>query len=290
MIQFLQNIGIEFAQISLCGLGVLLLVRATRAFDLGYAGAIALAPYLATSLNLSSRCPPFVAGTVAIAFVALLGVSLDVAIYSRLRARGRASSSILLASLGMYIVVQNCISLLWGDAVLALMKPPPGPGNAFALIASGWQRTAVSMMTAISTYILATLAIRRTKAGLYWRAIAADVDLASACGILGSAVIRRITGASYAIAGLTGLLVAWDINAVPTMGLTTIMSGVVAALLGNLALEGVIVGAAVLTLVRQLAALELGIVWSDPATFAILCLALLLGRQKARRFALSAIL
>ena len=270
----LPNIATEWARCSLAAIGFLLIFRLNRTFDLAYAGVIALAPYLFSLLldTYSAGIFPSVVATILLCSAS--GIAIEIIIYRPLRSFTSGTFAVLLASLGVYVVIQNAISMTWGDAVRVLL-----PRSTVGLIWGMNTATGTTVLVACLLFPLAALTLRRTHVGLLWRAMADNATLATTTGLPIKALTILFAGAAYAIGAFTGLLTAWDLNAVPFMGLSPLMLGVVAVIIGRQQIAGIAVAAFVLSALRSMCAWLFGVAWSEALTFGLFCAVLLLKPQ-----------
>ncbi|MGB3512930.1 MAG: branched-chain amino acid ABC transporter permease [Microcoleaceae cyanobacterium] len=135
-------------------------------------------------------------------------------------------------------------------------------------------------ITPIQTVILAS-SILLTGTIIWWmkisdlgkamRALASDAMLARVCGIDRDRVIRWAFAIGSCLAGITGILIALDLDMTPTMGMNPMLMGMVAFIIGGLErLIGVVLGALVLGFLQQLAVWSIGVEWQNAIAFIVL--------------------
>lgn len=101
------------------GVAFALVYRTTKVFHLALGGCLALAPYLALAA-LGIGFPVWLAALLAVAMAAAVGIVIEETIHWPL-ARKRAPSEVhLIVSLGAYLILVQCIALIWGNETRVL--------------------------------------------------------------------------------------------------------------------------------------------------------------------------
>lgn len=204
-----------------------------------------------------------------------LGCLIELSIYKPLRKKKSSSLVLLLASLGIYIVLQNVISVVFGDDTKSIRTWPVVEGlNAF-----GARITPVQIIIIVSSIFLLLLTssfLRFSKTGRAMRAVANDPELANISGINSNKVILTSFAIGSAIAGIAGILVSLDVDMTPTMGMNALMMGVVAMIVGGVgSIWGIVLGSLLLALAQNLGVWYISSQWQDAIAFAILLIFLL---------------
>jgi len=208
-----------------------------------------------------------------------LGWCLEFAVYRPMRRSGASSLILLLASLGLYILLQNAISMLFGDDTKVIF----GSAVAPTLGIHGARITGVQlavMVMAVAVLIAKIFYLDKTRIGLALRAIADSPELAKVSGI----DFDRTMGFAFCLgsflASAVGLSRAFDVGMTPTMGLPMLLLGVVAVVLGgNGKAIGVAVASVLLASFQQIAGWQFGTHWEETTAF-LLLLAFLLCRPQ----------
>lgn len=181
----------------------------------------------------------------------------------------------LLASLGIYILLQNLISMFFGDDTKSIRFSVVNEGiNIFGARITPIQ--GVILFTAIVVTMLLILFMKKTKMGKAMQAVANDPELANISGISSDRVILISFAIGSALAGLTGILVALDVDMTPTMGMNTLMMGVVVMIVGGNNVKGIVCAALLLGFTQNLGVWYISSQWQDAIAFLILILFLLL--------------
>jgi branched-chain amino acid transport system permease protein len=212
-------------------------------------------------------------------FKTWLGFPLSISILLALRRKGASPLILLLASLGMYIVLQNVISMVFGDDTKTIRSGPVKEGlNVF-----GARITPIQILiicVSVVLVIAVALLLKKTKMGKAMRAVANDPQLASVSGIDSDRVILWTFAVGSALAGVAGILVALDVDMTPTMGMNALMMGVVAVIVGGVgSIPGVALGALLLGMAQHLGVWYISSKWQDAIAFIILAIFLLFRPQ-----------
>ena len=168
--------------------------------------------------------------------------------------RGAPDFTMLMTSFGVHFLVQALFVMY----VSANFRQFPRPEWIFATFRVGQLNLeiydltviVITLLTLLATYLL----LQRTMFGISLRAAAEDFDTARLMGIRSNRVIRSAFVLSGVLAGIAAVF--WLMRsgqAGPTAGLSPMLKGVLAALIGGLgSLRGVVLGGFVLGLVEVL--------------------------------------
>jgi branched-chain amino acid transport system permease protein len=184
----------------------------------------------------------------------------------------------LLTSLGIYIVLQNMISMTCGDQTRMVRTTVVEGVDVFGARVTPVQ--ALIMATSVTLIITVWILSKRTRLGLIMRAVAADPELARTLGINNDKVMLCAFGLASGLAGVAGVLVALDVDMTPSMGLNALLLGAVATIVGGVgSIPGVAFGALLIGMAQHLGVWWIGSQWQDAIAFVIL-LAFLLVRPE----------
>ena len=252
------------------GLGFGLTYSLFRFLNISHGVFIVAGPYSAFLFSAWCGFPLSLSLVLGAACGMALACLIEVTIYSPLRKRGATSLVLLLASLGVYAFFQNLVSTIFGDDAKRLSSGPVETGFLIGPVVIKPIQVSAIAMCVLSVVILALL-LRFTKTGKGFRAVANNTALAEVCGV----DARRLSLAACAIAGalaaVAGIMFALDVDMSPGMGLSALMMGVIAVIIGGLGSTwGVLLGAVILALAQQSAIVLLGAQWRDPIAFVLL--------------------
>jgi branched-chain amino acid transport system permease protein len=277
--QLIVNALIAASAYALVALGFTIIYRTGHVFHFAHGIVFTAGAYFLYLLWCVLRLPCALSLGVGIVLCVFLGCLMEVVVYKRLRLRGASPLICLIASIGMYIVIQNGISLAFTDETLSVRSETTVEGfNIF-----GARITPVQLLIVMAALVLVTsvgVFLKRTKPGLAMRVVANDLELAMASGIESNRVILGAFALGSGLAGIAGMLVALDLELTPTMGMRAIMMGLVVVMIGGIgSTRGLLFGAVSLGLAQQVVAYWVSVQWQDAIAFVILLVFLVVRPQ-----------
>jgi branched-subunit amino acid ABC-type transport system permease component len=272
-LQILANIATSAAHIWLIAAGFGLIYGTTRFFNFSHAAIYVCGAYAAYAVTSSLGANFFVGCIIGVCSAAILGGFLEISIFRPLRRRGTHPISLLLASLGCLVVLQNVISIVFGDDV----KAAGGGGRPSTGFAFGGARITSIQFILIGSALAASLMLAafllRTQLGMILRASANDPILAKCVGVNVDRAILVSFLIGSTLAGLAGVLWAGNTALSPAMGFNALLLGVVAAVVGGLrSVVGSFAGAVLVGSVQQLAGWFIPGEWQSLIVFLVMIL------------------
>lgn len=278
-IQVIINILVGSAAIMLVAFSFAVIYQTVRFFHFAHGAVFTAGAYLTFLFKVWFGLPLLLSMFVAIGLSAILGCLIEISIYRPLRRKDTSSLILLLASLGIYVVLQNIASMVFGDDIKTIRSGMVEEGiNMLGARITPIQITiiAVSLLLLLSCFLF----LKYTKIGRAMRAIASDAELASVSGINSDRVILSAFALGSALAGIAGILVALDVDMTPTMGMNALMMGVVAVIIGGVgSIPGIALGSLLLGMAQHLGVWFISSQWQDAIAFAILLIFLLFRPQ-----------
>jgi len=273
--QLIINIVVNAASICLVAISFSLIYSVSKFFHFAHAAVITFSAYTGFAIFNWLSFPLYISIPISIALAGLLGWLMNKAIYSPMRSKGTTPLILLLTSLGLYIVIQNIVSFVFGDDTKILRHMDIESSLDFI----GANITVIQLTTiciAIIIMIALSIFVGKTKYGLRLRAVACDEDLARISGIS----IQKIHGMAFfwgsCLAGLSGLFAALDTGMTPTMGLPMLLMGVVVTIVGGAgSIRGIALASLLLAVCQQITAWKWGSQWQEMVAFLILIVFLL---------------
>jgi len=257
--------GILFGAI---GVAFALVYRTTKVFHLALGGIGALAPYLVLAAIVVGL-PAWVAAIFAVLAAACLGVLIDESIHWPLSRKRSPTEVHMIASLGAYLVIVQCIALIWGNETQVLRM---GVDQTWAVLEVTLAQAqvlgpALSLAATVALFVWLNGASR----GLELRALADNPILVSLLGRNVRALRRWIFGLSAALASIAALAVAWDVGFDPQVGLKAVLLGMVAMIIGGTgSFIGPFVGGILLGVLRAEVVWFGSARWEEAVTFTLL--------------------
>jgi branched-chain amino acid transport system permease protein len=260
----------------LIAVGFSLIFRTVRFFHFAHGAIYTAGAYFAFLFNCQIGLDWSIAFPLACISTMLLGVALEVGIYNPMRKRKASDLSLLIASLGLYVVLQNLISMIWGDTTKTIRTGDVMEGHEFF----GARITNVQLMIVMTSLVLVAMmafVMTRTKFGKTLRALANDPELARLNGVKLDRYIMYVFAIGSSLAAVAAIMISLDTDMTPIMGFNMLIKGVIAVIIGGtVSLPGAALGALFLGLAENLGVYWLPSKWQDTIAFVILILFLLL--------------
>lgn len=252
------------------GVAFSLVYRTTKVFYLALGGIGALAPYLVLA-GIAVGMPGWGAAAFAIGAAVALGVFMDASIHWPFTSKRAPAEVHLLASLGAYLVIVQCIALAWGNETQVLRS---GVDQTWTVV--GFTLAQAQVLGPVLT-LAATAALfvwlNGGGRGLELQALADNPILVALLGRNVRALRRWVFGLSAALAAAVALSQAWDVGFDPHGGLRAVLLGMVAMIIGGTgSFIGPFVGGVLLGVLRTQVVWFGSARWEEAVTFALLAL------------------
>lgn len=277
--QLAVNTIVSAATLALMAVGFGLIFHIARFFHFAHGAVFLLSPYCAFMFKDWLGLPLLPSLALGVAFGVVAGCSMQLLIFEPLRRRRASAAVLLVASLGIYIVLQNVVSIMFGDDIKTLGTGHTGE----SLSVFGALLTSIQLVTVIISVVVLVLlgvTLKSTKIGLVLRAVSNDPELAGVLGTHSDRVTLLAFAVGSGLAGLAGVLVAVDVHMTPTMGMNMLMLAIVAVIVGGSgSLPGVALGALLLAAAQQFGIWKLPSQWQDAIAFFVLVVFLVVRPQ-----------
>lgn len=277
--QFVINGIVIGSMYALIGLSFTLIYALTRFFHFAHGAVFAWGAYFCFFMHAVLGLPLILALLVAATLSAGLAMIMELAIYRPARLRGASSLVLLIMSLGLYVILQNLISLCFGDEAKSIRSEAVREG----MMLFGARITDVQVWMLISSvlcFMLIVALLQWTRVGKSFRATASNPELATAVGIDTDRLVLCAFAVGSGLVALASVLLALDTSLTPTMGLNALMMGIVTMVIGGVGrVRGTLPGGVLLGLAQQLGILKAGSEWQEAIAFVILLILLLLRPQ-----------
>ena len=240
---------------------------------------VAMGAYWAFAFHSWLSVPLIPAVAMSLIATTGIGLLLHFSIFNWLRKSKGTPLVLMLASIGVYVIGQNVLSMVFSDSVRSIRS------RTVLLGISVWggRITAVQigiLASAVFVLLCLSLWLFLTRIGREIRAVSSNWELATIVGISPSRIMATVVAVGSAIGGLAGILAALDRDLVPTMGMSALLTGVVVMIVGGqesfagIALASLLVGVA-----QNLMVLWIGTAWQDAVVFLVLIVFLILRPQ-----------
>jgi len=269
-LQIIFNILISWSIYLLTATSFIIIYYTARFFHFAHGAIIASGAYLNYFLFRQIGWPLWLSVVVSVFLSTLIGVACELTVYRPLRKRGGKEFALLIVSLGIYIVLQNIISIVWGDGTVRIQPEAIAAGRQIC----GAYITNVQILIISCSFLLFLLCgifLKSTMLGKSMRAVSCNAELCDIFGINSNRIVSWSFIIGSAFAAIVGILVSFNIDAAPTIGFNLLLYGVVATIIGGVgSLKGPALGALLLASVQHLSAYYGDSRWMDVTTFLIL--------------------
>jgi branched-chain amino acid transport system permease protein len=254
---------------ALCALGWGLIYGTTLHFHVAHGAVFTLAAYFAYAGQHHLGLPLVVAGALAVVAAAVVGLLIDLLLYQRLEARGAVRTTVFIASLGLLIVVENVVALVFGPDPLRMDVGALATAIEIGPVFVTWLHV-VTVGLALAGYVALMVFLTSTRAGRAVRAASSSPEMARTVGIdLGR--IHLLTYAlGSAVSAPAGILVAMDVGAEPYRGTQFVLLASVAVILGGIgSIPGALLGGVFVGLLENLGVWQIPSEWQSAISFGV---------------------
>ena len=276
--QLIINSIIAGSIYSLVALGFNLIYGTTKFFNLAHGVLAAIGGYAVFYLTKSLDLPLIPSVIMGMLTAGLIGYLIDKSVFRVLRKRKASGMVFLVASLGIMTALQAVIAIIFSSQFQTLST-----GSFKVYEIGGGVITQVQVIIlGLSILIMFSLAIllKFTRFGKAVRAISDDEEVSKIVGIDTNKIIGRIFFIGSAIAGLSGILVGFDTGIEPGMGLSLLLKGVIASIIGGIGnVYGGLLGAFLLGFIENFGIWKISGEWKDAIAFGVLLVFLLFRPQ-----------
>lgn len=267
--QLLVNGIIIGCAYALVAMGFGLIYSTTRIFHFAHGAVYTLSAYIFYTFYIFLGTHVIAAILLTIAITLVVGILINEIVYQPLTRSGSSSLIKLLSSLGLYIIIINCIAMFYGSDTKIL-----NPHAQQVYVIGSISLTKIQVITVVFFILLSCIfliLLRKTNMGLAIRAMRDDPDLVSVMGINPNIVQLAVFAGGSALAASAAILLALDVGIEPNIGLTAVLNGAVAAIIGGVSFfEGAVVGAMLLAILQSLIVWKASPKWIDAITFVLL--------------------
>lgn len=263
--QILANGFIQGLLIAVLALGFMSVYLPTRVFFVGLAGVYILSPFLAWQIR-SAGGPWWLALALSALVAVIFALACEWFNHRRLERRGASPGTHLISSLGIFIVVVQVVAMIWGNETKVLRA---GVDAVFRIGGVTLTRSQVlgGMLSAICV-LGYYLWLRFSDLGLRFRALADNPVQLALYGYNTDRLRLIAFGISGLLAGVAGILMAYDVGFNPQTGLHAVLLAIVAVIVGGRhSFLAPMLGGVVLGVLRAEVAWYLSARWQEAATF-----------------------
>jgi len=278
--QLIANSLIAGGIYALVALGFGIIYKTTKFFNLTHGSVTMIGGYSVYCFYKMNGCSLFLSIILGITIAGILGAVLNKIIFAPLRKRNASNLVLLVASLGVFTIIQSLVAIIFTSQFHTLADnnlPQKTYEIAGAFIT---QTQMIIFASVIFCAVSLMLVFKYTLFGKAVKAICDSEKTAKIVGINTDKIIARIFLLGSSIAGLTGILIGFDTGLEPAMGMKILLKGVIAVIIGGVGnIYGVIVGALILGFAENFGIYKISGEWKDTIAFILLVLFLLFRPQ-----------
>lgn len=262
------------AVLALPAVGLSLLCRNAKFFNLAYGDQLGLTAYLVLFFNVSLGLNFLTSVGLSLIISAMLGIFFYWIIFKPLREHG--GLILLVASLGLAFIIHNTELAIWGPNPQKFNIPFEVGLRLGPFIVTPIQLTVIGLSLALTGGIFALL--RYTGIGRAMRATSDNIELAAIKGVDTERTFIWTWVICSATAGLGGVFLALITTLTPWTGFTALLLLFSALILGGVGnLLGALVGAMIIGIASECAGIIAVLApYKIAVAFAIMCICLII--------------
>ena len=276
--QFIINGLITGILYSLLAIGFALVYNTTRIFHIAAAGIYVFAAYMFWFFVARVGLPIIPASLVAIALTMLLSLLSELLVYRPLKNKKASLNVAMIASIGAMTVIINTIAMCFGNETKVIENAILQPLTLGDIIITTPQK--YQAVIGIVAIIVFMAILKWTNWGLRLKALSADETLFETLGYDTKATRVMVFLASGAFIALASCLTVYDVGLDPNMGMSVLISAVVAMIIGGVGkFSTCILGGLTLGVLQSLTVYQFASNWQNAVTFLVLLILLFLRPQ-----------
>jgi len=277
LLQLLANGLVNAAMLAVLAVGFGLVYRSVRVFHVAYGAAFVLAALLFHSLVKVADFGWWSAGAITVVLGALVGWAMESGFYWPFFRRGTATGAVMVASLGLGIVIENALALVYGNETRAI---PRGLSESLMLGPVRLSTIQIAQLLVCAVVLTALAAASRTGFFRVVRAMGENAELLQVHGWRLARYRAKVFALSGALAAIPACLVMLDVGLDVHVGMSYLLLAAVAVLVGGVArMSGWMLGGLLLALLQSLVVWRFSAKWMDLVAFALLLVILLSRRE-----------
>lgn len=254
---------------ALCAVGWGLIYGTTLHFHVAHGAVFTLAAYYAYVGQKVLGLPLVVAVLAAVVAAGLSGLLIDRLVYQPLERRGAVRTTVFIASLGLLIVVENVLAIVFTADPLRLDIGVLQTSLRLGPVYLNYLHALTVVLTVVG-YAALVLFLRRSRWGQAIRAVSSAPEMARTVGInLGRVQLLTYLLGS-AISAPAGILIAMDVGAEPYRGTRFVLLASVGVIMGGIgSLPGALLGGLFLGLLENLGIWKIPSEWQAAISFGV---------------------
>jgi branched-chain amino acid transport system permease protein len=277
LLQQLANGVMLGSTYALVAIGYALVFGVLRLLHLAHGEVFMVGAFVGVQAVIWFNVGPFVALLGGLVGAAVLGVLIELLAFRPIRRRSGSFLAPIVSSIGAGLVLQEVMTKLFGAEQIPFPEQFASRVYDLGLVNVSGAHLFILGVAFVSMASL-HLFITRTRYGTAMRATAENIQVASILGVNVDTVILLTFAVASALAGIAGVLVGLNYNAIsPFMGIDMSTKALAVMLIGGLgSIYGAMAGGLLLGLVEVISVAYLASSYRDGFAFCLMILVLLL--------------
>lgn len=196
----------------------------------------------ASAMGIVAPVPTgFIVLPIAMVIAAVIALGIDKVFYAPLRQRGARPVTLLIASIGVTLIIQGLIRLVFGSGSYSFFDTETKQLFKIPVPLEGVTRTINFTMPQLLMVVFTLIAVialhvflTRSRLGKAMRAMSDNADLAQVSGINTKLVVRVTWIIAGALACMAGTMLALDVQLKPDLAFNIVLPIFAAAIVGGL--------------------------------------------------------
>jgi branched-chain amino acid transport system permease protein len=277
-IQFLFNGFAKGAIYGLVALGFSLIYNEAKVLHIAHASVYTITAYLLFTTYSLLHFPLLLAISISLIGAIFLGILMELLVYKPLYRKKAPLATSFVSSLGLYLLLQNLVPLIWGNQFQVLTNIPDITYSIAGIMVGRIQLLELGIAFFIMLIFLLFLSF--TKLGKSLKALANNPVLTEVIGMNIGAMRLFVFAVGSFLAGVAAVLYSFDIGLDPSMGMPIILTSLVAVIVGGtFTFEGAFLGGICVGLLQALTIWKFSTKWDTALLFIALTLFLLFRPQ-----------
>lgn len=263
---------------ALLAIGFGLIFSTTQVTHFAYGPLYALSAYLVWHMVSVLQWPLAVAVAAGILASAVIGMLAYQFIYRSFQARNSSDLVILIVSLGLFIIIENVIGIVFGTGSRVLGDISADIYFLGPVVLTSTQIWQVLMLIIISAVLSAFL--HGSRFGKAIRGMADNPEMARIVGINTRQVSLAVFALGTAIAAVPATLILIKDGASPYMGFHAVFMAFIAVVVGGVgSLRGAVLGGLILGIAEGIGLIRIPTEWQSTIAFVVLFIVMLVRPQ-----------
>ena len=276
--QLLTNGIIAGAIYALMAASFSLIFNIVKFMDLSPGAIFVVGAFAAYAFNVILGLNMLASILLALIIAGAIGLLINLLVYRPLRRRHADNFTMLLSSFGVFLAVTGLVLLFFGADIRTFGLPIVKGFEFLGAIITPIQ--ILLIVCSLILFMLMLILTRHTRTGKAMRAVADDRSVASTLGINVERTIGITFITSAVLAGISGILVAFEQNLDHHMGFGAVLKGITASIVGGVGnVPAALLGGFLIGIIENIGIWFLPSGYKDAIAFIILILFLLFRPQ-----------